>query len=126
MGVDRRLIKDAGPAGVRRPVMVAQDAVHGRSERRYDPALIPVLGDVAQATLPAGTYAGSRHLHAVQQDSAAGGWQKAGDAFNQLGLAVAFDAGDTQDLAGPDLQTEEHTSELQSRGHLVCRHLLEK
>src|SRR5690625_4536471 len=27
---------------------------------------------------------------------------------------------------GPDLRSEEHTSELQSRGHLVCRLLLEK
>src|SRR5690625_6213388 len=36
------------------------------------------------------------------------------------------------ELAGPDLpqvaidRSEEHTSELQSRGHLVCRLLLEK
>src|SRR5690625_6688935 len=27
---------------------------------------------------------------------------------------------------GGDDRSEEHTSELQSRGHLVCRHLLEK
>src|SRR5690625_7706840 len=29
-------------------------------------------------------------------------------------------------LLAPDLRSEEHTSELQSRGHLVCRLLLEK
>src|SRR5439155_19803875 len=29
-------------------------------------------------------------------------------------------------LEHPDLRSEEHTSELQSRGHLVCRLLLEK
>src|SRR5690625_6319317 len=28
--------------------------------------------------------------------------------------------------AGPAMRSEEHTSELQSRGHLVCRLLLEK
>src|SRR5439155_10890871 len=28
--------------------------------------------------------------------------------------------------AGQDVRSEEHTSELQSRGHLVCRLLLEK
>src|SRR6266702_7938195 len=28
--------------------------------------------------------------------------------------------------ADPDVRSEEHTSELQSRGHLVCRLLLEK
>src|SRR5690625_5441557 len=30
------------------------------------------------------------------------------------------------DKANPPLRSEEHTSELQSRGHLVCRLLLEK
>src|SRR5690625_6866986 len=29
-------------------------------------------------------------------------------------------------LSGEELRSEEHTSELQSRGHLVCRLLLEK
>src|SRR5690625_7030228 len=29
-------------------------------------------------------------------------------------------------LTGMTARSEEHTSELQSRGHLVCRHLLEK
>src|SRR5690625_6681555 len=34
--------------------------------------------------------------------------------------------GDLGDLNDPDWRSEEHTSELQSRGHLVCRLLLEK
>src|SRR5207253_4222472 len=34
--------------------------------------------------------------------------------------------GDTTTLADPNVRSEEHTSELQSRGHLVCRLLLEK
>src|SRR5437870_7446964 len=29
-------------------------------------------------------------------------------------------------VVAPELRSEEHTSELQSRGHLVCRRLLEK
>src|SRR5437870_9134630 len=29
-------------------------------------------------------------------------------------------------ILGPEVRSEEHTSELQSRGHLVCRLLLEK
>src|SRR2546422_8057930 len=33
---------------------------------------------------------------------------------------------DTLPLFGPNLRSEEHTSELQSRLHLVCRLLLEK
>src|SRR5439155_9260369 len=35
-------------------------------------------------------------------------------------------AGTGGTAAGPPVRSEEHTSELQSRGHLVCRLLLEK
>src|SRR5439155_25311060 len=38
----------------------------------------------------------------------------------ETGLEIIFDAIEL------DLRSEEHTSELQSRGHLVCRLLLEK
>src|SRR5207253_5872874 len=42
------------------------------------------------------------------------------------GLGLAWEAsGPAASSAGP-LRSEEHTSELQSRGHLVCRLLLEK
>src|SRR5690625_5651700 len=34
--------------------------------------------------------------------------------------------GEEDDLVVDDARSEEHTSELQSRGHLVCRLLLEK
>src|SRR5690625_5768458 len=34
--------------------------------------------------------------------------------------------GHGRDLCGAGVRSEEHTSELQSRGHLVCRLLLEK
>src|SRR5207253_9062571 len=37
-------------------------------------------------------------------------------------LVVLFDGA----VAGSEVRSEEHTSELQSRGHLVCRLLLEK
>src|SRR5690625_5451996 len=41
-----------------------------------------------------------------------------------------IDIGETEllisDSAGSDIRSEEHTSELQSRGHIVCRLLLEK
>src|SRR5690625_6112333 len=44
------------------------------------------------------------------------------------GLADQHVLGDGVELAaqGDGLRSEEHTSELQSRGHLVCRLLLEK
>src|SRR5690625_6299994 len=47
-------------------------------------------------------------------------------------LVVAFHARDLEQLfeqlrgLGQGVRSEEHTSELQSRGHLVCRLLLEK
>src|SRR5439155_27109671 len=64
----------------------------------------------------------------------------AGDAVEQRRLARAVRADEPDDLARRDGQrhvarssgssartrSEEHTSELQSRGHLVCRLLLEK
>src|SRR5207253_8820315 len=40
--------------------------------------------------------------------------------------ALGFDVMDMKMLAPRDRRSEEHTSELQSRGHLVCRLLLEK
>src|SRR3989442_4516041 len=39
---------------------------------------------------------------------------------------VAFDRGDARVVRLGELRSEEHTSELQSRPHLVCRLLLEK
>src|SRR5690625_6834687 len=41
-------------------------------------------------------------------------------------LGLALDVRGNGDLDGHQQRSEEHTSELQSRGHLVCRLLLEK
>src|SRR5207253_11047125 len=58
-----------------------------------------------------------------------------GDGENTLDLEWAFSGGrvprrnDGEGIYGQEphgLRSEEHTSELQSRGHLVCRLLLEK
>src|SRR5439155_20282812 len=51
------------------------------------------------------------------------------DRLVEAELAVGLQAPPDPDLAEPVqelLRSEEHTSELQSRGHLVCRLLLEK
>src|SRR5207253_8801702 len=54
------------------------------------------------------------------------------DARLDLPLGVAIDAGgalliaDTENRRVRRVRSEEHTSELQSRGHLVCRLLLQK
>src|SRR5690625_7027361 len=41
-------------------------------------------------------------------------------------LGSKEESNDFSELVTPDNRSEEHTSELQSRGHLVCRLLLEK
>src|SRR5207253_9817162 len=51
----------------------------------------------------------------------AGSWRRLLAALGRTGLPVSL-AGDL----GGQPRSEEHTSELQSRGHLVCRLLLEK
>src|SRR5690625_6207991 len=47
-----------------------------------------------------------------------------GDSRNTGGLAMATKPSSTPEVR--EARSEEHTSELQSRGHLVCRLLLEK
>src|SRR5690625_6402062 len=49
----------------------------------------------------------------------------AGDAARRVPRSVPFEAALSR-IRGADQRSEEHTSELQSRGHLVCRLLLEK
>src|SRR5690554_7614466 len=69
---------------------------------------------------------------------ATGGWQKANPIPDEYARYGSFDKlreenqhqiqALIQDLSGQDYEnrSEEHTSELQSRPHLVCRLLLEK
>src|SRR5690625_6634085 len=48
-------------------------------------------------------------------------------SFRTSSAALArSSAFDVMTICSPDHRSEEHTSELQSRGHLVCRLLLEK
>src|SRR5690625_6734952 len=58
-----------------------------------------------------------------------GGTSRGAYASLNLGMnsndEAAAVAANRQQLSGR-LRSEEHTSELQSRGHLVCRHLLDK
>src|SRR5690625_6413322 len=47
----------------------------------------------------------------------------------KVSISTTFTSGsweDSRSIAAPTSRSEEHTSELQSRGHLVCRLLLEK
>src|SRR5207253_5145262 len=44
----------------------------------------------------------------------------------QVGSDILRSLGERPHVAEQEIRSEEHTSELQSRGHLVCRLLLEK
>src|SRR5437870_6514796 len=84
--------------------------------------LLALLGSAATVNLPFGSW--SRASDGPILSPQGLGWESAG-TFNP---AVLLDDGKfimlyrAQDTA----RSEEHTSELQSRGHLVCRLLLEK
>src|SRR5690625_5508784 len=53
-----------------------------------------------------------------------GTW-KTGGVNRQVTIVITIHGHDTAQIH-PVIRSEEHTSELQSRGHLVCRLLLEK
>src|SRR5207253_3939861 len=58
---------------------------------------------------------------------ALGGWQLGDEYYKRYMSATADDVQRvTRDHLSEERRSEEHTSELQSRGHLVCRLLLEK
>src|SRR5439155_27272351 len=79
-------------------------------------------------------FCGRRHLHSfpTRRSSDLVTPRPAEQAHGKFGAAGAHQAGNPHHLAPPHVKvdvarrSEEHTSELQSRGHLVCRLLLEK
>src|SRR5689334_23586535 len=72
-----------------------------------------------RSTVLVGTRKG---LFLLSSDRARGKWRMDGPRF--LGETVHHAVADPRD--GRTLRSEEHTSELQSQFHLVCRLLLEK
>jgi hypothetical protein len=67
---------------------------------------VAVLGDVADAGVEARAGIGAGELVAGHRDRAGGRPAQAGDRLDELGLAVAVDAGDADDLAGAGVQRE--------------------
>src|SRR2546422_4477546 len=67
-------------------------------------------------------HATHRHVVSLDRDATRG----VGDNVDLMALAQRLDRRHGQADLGPKGRSEEHTSELQSRLHLVCRLLLEK
>src|SRR5207253_8128557 len=67
---------------------------------------------------------------ALEAKSSSKSSAKGVDYYQKLGVTPFINAAGTYTVLSastmPDARSEEHTSELQSRGHLVCRLLLEK
>src|SRR5690625_5664149 len=74
------------------------------------------------ATRPASRAGGERH----SQTSGNKGYAKPAAMLPTAANRSAHRADTTNGSTSPPPRSEEHTSELQSRGHLVCRLLLEK
>src|SRR5207253_11158894 len=74
--------------------------------------------------------AGSSSVSFRSYDEAAGSYNltltNTGALTNPAPLSFTVDAAAPDRIALSGARSEEHTSELQSRGHLVCRLLLEK
>ena len=87
-------------------LVLAQGEVLGEREVEDEAAPVAVLGDVADAGAQRALDAAARDLGPVDRDRAALGLAQAGDRLDQLGLAVAVDAGHADDLAGAHLQRE--------------------
>src|SRR3546814_4625824 len=97
------------------------------AELGHEAVVSAVLGHIADAGLETLASAVAGDVLAVEQDLSGVRLDQAEQRLDQLGLSVALDPGDPDDLAGPDLErdvldhlvtarvrSEEHTSELQS------------
>jgi len=73
-------------------------------EVEHETVLVPVLGDVAHAGLGAFPDGGARDVPAAEADLARGLLLEARERVNELGLAVALDARETDDLAAAHLK----------------------
>ena len=84
--------------------VVVQHEVLGERELEYEPAPVPVLRDVTQPVLEERVRARAGQVLAGDGDRARARLAQAGDRVDQLGLPVAVDAGDRDDLAGADAE----------------------
>src|SRR5690625_5228682 len=132
--IDHTLLKpEATPADVAALVAEAKDL--GVLAICVSPSMLPIAdpGELVVATVvgfPSGQV--KPEIKAAEAKRAVADGAAEVDMVINIGSAVAgdFDAVEADirgvvEASGRSLRSEEHTSELQSRGHLVCRLLLE-
>ena len=112
--------------------VVVQRDVLGDRELEHEAAALAVLGDVADARRRAVARALAPVTScAVDLDRARAVGAQAGDRVDQLGLAVAVDACDADDLAGPDLEGDaahllDAAVVVDARGRSTCEQRLRR
>ncbi len=102
--LDEPLGEEPAPLRVGRLVVVVQRDVLGERELEDEAAALAVLGNVAQPRVEHLARRRVVELAAADAHDAARRAGQAGERFDQLGLAVAVDAGDADDLAGANLE----------------------
>ena len=98
VGAHGRLLDEAMVLELRLPVAL-QHHVFLQRVVQHKAVLVAVFGDMAHAVLRALADGGVGDVRAAQRDAAAAGLFKAGQAVDELGLAVALDARQADDLA---------------------------
>ena len=92
------------PAGVVVAAVEVEDEVLPHPERADVAVVGAVLGDVADAVVEALARTVLADVAALEEDLAGVGLDQSQQRLDQLGLAVALDAGDPEDLAGAGLE----------------------
>src|SRR3954466_10052847 len=67
---------------------------------------MPVLGDMRQTCIASLCDTAPGDVDAVDQDVAGENGAQSGQGFDELGLAIALDAGDAENLAGFDAEAD--------------------
>ena len=86
--------------------VVVQRDVLGERELEHEPAPLPVLGDVPEPRVERARASAPVTSSPPTRDRARSALAQAGERVDQLGLAVAVDARDADDLAGAHLERD--------------------
>src|SRR5262245_61208229 len=104
MAVDELPVADAA-APIGRLADLLQHQICGDGERADGAFAHPLVGDIADAALAPLGHAIGGNVGVAELEAARGGRPLPRQQFSQMLLAVAVNAGDAEDLAGPEIET---------------------